>query len=47
MWHIIPEREKYITTRNKKAAFENMKAEGITMLPAKGKGKNCLNLSYV
>lgn len=26
MWHVTPEREKNITTKNKKTAFENMKA---------------------
>lgn len=26
MWRVTPEREKTITTKNKKTAFENMKA---------------------
>lgn len=40
MWHVIPEREKNITTKNKKQIWKQ--AEGVTMLPVKGKGKNCL-----
>lgn len=44
MWHVIPEREKNITTKNKKAAYENMKASRRSnSASSKGKGKNCLN----
>lgn len=46
MWHVIPEREKNITTKNKKAAFEYMKANrrsNNASSKEREKGKNCLN----
>lgn len=39
MWRVTPEREKTITIKNKKTAFENMKANRSNNASSKGKRK--------